>query len=219
MILQSQTAIPQGLPDGALWHEGGQLFSRLGGQSFRLDGQGHIPILTPPAGEMILTTTGAGGTTASTLAGAAGRLDLYPFQPRADLSIDRVLVNCTTAVAGALARVVLYSADPNGRPDTLLLESEDLDLSTTGAKSSTVTLALRQGRTVWLGIRHSSTATLSAWAATATPDLNGGTAPTTSARKILRRTHGWPGSAPAQWAWNGAEISSALATAIWLRQA
>lgn len=219
MILQSQNSAPQGLPDGALWQENGQLFAQLGGQGIRLDGQGNIPILIPPAGEMILTTTGAGGTTASSLAGAAGRLDLFPFQPRADLSTDRVFVNCTTAVAGALARVVLYTADPNGRPDALILESDDLDLSTTGAESAIVTLSLRQGRTVWLGIRHSSTATLSAWAATATPDLNGGTAPVTSARKVLRRTHGWPTPAPAQWAWNPAEISSGLATAIWLRQA
>lgn len=219
VILQAQPSAPQGLPDGALWHEAGQLSARLGGQTIRLDGQGHIPFNTPPAGELILTTTGAGGTTASTLAGAAGRLDLYPFQPRADLSVDRLIVNCTTAIAGALARIVLYSADTTGRPDALLLESDDLDLSTTGAKSAIATLSLRQGRTVWLGIRHSSTATLSAWAATATPDLNGGTTPVTSARKVLRRTHAWTSPAPAQWTWTPADISSGLATAIWLRQA
>lgn len=219
VILQPQPAPPQGLPDGALWHEAGQLSVRLGGQVLRLDGQGHIPFNSPPAGELILTTTGAGGTTLGTLAGAAGRIDLFPFLPRADLAVDRLVINCTTALAGALARVVLYAAESNGRPGALLMESDDLDLSTTGAKAATVALTLRQGRTVWLGLRTSSTATLSTWPATATPDLNGGTAPVTTARKVLRRTHAWANPAPATWTWNPAEISSSAAPAIWLRQA
>lgn len=219
VILQPQTAAPQALPDGALWHEGAQLSVRLGGQTLRLDGQGHIPFQQPPAGELILTTTGAGGTTLSTLAGAAGRIDLYPFLPRADLTLDRLLINCTTAVAGALARVVIYAAESHGRPGALLLESDDLDLATIGAKAATVALTLRQGRTVWLGLRTSSTATLSAWPVTATPDLNGGTAPVTTARKVLRRTHVWANPAPATWTWNPAEITSSAAPAIWLRQA
>ncbi|WP_143710450.1 DUF2793 domain-containing protein [Tabrizicola sp. TH137] len=219
MVLQDQGTPPAALPDGALWHADGQLSARLAGQTLRLDGQGHIPVLTPPSGELILSTTGAGGTTTSTVAGSAGRFDIFPFLPRADLTLDRLLVNCTAAVAGALARIAIYAADAQGRPETLILETDDLDLGTVGAKSATVSLALRQGRTVWLGLRHSATATLSTWAPTATPDLNGGTAPATTARKVLRRSVAWSSPAPALWGWNAAEISSANATAIWLRQA
>lgn len=219
LILTALAAGPQTPTDGAIWHAGGHLSVRLGGQTLCLDGQGSVPFNTPPAGELILTTTGAGGTTLTTLAGAAGRIDIYPFLPRAHLSIDRLLINCTTAIAGALARIVIYSADAQGRPDALLLETEDIDLSTTGAKFAPVSLHLDQGRTIWLGLRHSSTATLSAWALGATPDLNGGTAPATTARKLLRRTVAWANPAPAVWGWFPAEISSSAATAIWLRAA
>lgn len=219
LILTAQIPPPHSPPDGTLWHEGGHLSARLGGQTLHLDGQGDIPFLLPPSGEVILTTTGAGGTTLGGQAGVSGRCDIFPFLPRADLTIDRLMVNCTTAVAGALARILLYGADAQGRPDALLMEGDDLDLSTTGVKSTTVALTLPRGRTVWLGLRHSSTATLSAWAVTATADINGGTLPATTARKILRRAVAWPGSAPATWAWNAAELHSNPATAIWLRQA
>ncbi|WP_201743960.1 DUF2793 domain-containing protein [Paragemmobacter ruber] len=214
-------ADPASPPDGLIWHHAaaGQIRARLGGQTLRLDGQQEIAWLTPPAGELVLTTTGVGGGATTTLAGAAGRIDLFPFLPRADLGIDRLVLNATTAVAGALARVLVYASDANGRPDGLILETGDLDLGTTGTKSATVGLTLRQGRCYWLGTRHSSTATTSAWALTATPDLNGGTAPATTARKVLRRTVAWANPAPATWGYAAAEISATTAPAIWLRMA
>ena len=221
VLLQGATADPASPPDGLIWHHAGasQIRARLAGQTLRLDGQQEIAWLTPPAGELALTTTGAGGGATGTLAGAAGRIDLFPFLPRADLAIDRLMLNCTTAVAAALARVLVYASDANGRPDGLILESGDLDLATTGAKTATVALTLRQGRCYWLGTRHSSTATTSAWALTATPDLNGGTAPATTARKVLRRTVAWGSAAPATWGFTAAEINATAAPAIWLRMA
>lgn len=221
LILHGLMADPANPANGTIWHNAAtdQIRAQAGGLTHRLDGQREIPSLTPPAGDLVLTTTGAGGGTLGTLAGAAGRIDLFPFQSRADLTVDRLLLNCTTAVAGALARILIYASDANGRPDAQLLETADLDLSTTGAKSATVALSLRQGRTVWLGIRHSSTATLSVWPTTATPDVNGGTAPITAARKVLRRTIAWGSPAPAPWGFTSTEINSAAATAIWLRVA
>ncbi len=221
VILHGLTADPASPTEGMIWHNAttDQLRAHVGGLTHRLDSQQDIPSLTPPAGELVLTTTGASGGTLGTLVGAAGRIDLFPFLPRADLTLDRLLLNCTTAVAGALARILIYGSDTNGRPDALLLETADLDLATTGAKSATVALTLRQGRTVWLGIRHSSTATLSVWPTAATPDINGGTAPVTAARKVLRRTIAWGSPAPASWGFTSTEINSAAATAIWLRLA
>ena len=210
---------PATIPDGTLWHNGatGQIGARLGGQTFRLDGQTEVPWLTPPAGEFVMTTNGAGGGTLGTLTGAAGRVDLFPFIPRADITIDRLAVNCTTAVAGALARCALYAADAQGRPAALLLETADLDLSTTGIKLATVALGLRQGRTVWIGLRHSASAALSTWGAGATPDINGGTTPATSLRKTLRRTVAWGTALPSSWGFASSEINPAQATAVWLR--
>ena len=56
-----------------------------------------------------------------------------------------------------------------------------------GLKEAIVAQTLRRGISYWIGIRYSSTAILSVWASTATPDLNSGT-PETTARKVLRRT-------------------------------
>jgi len=160
---------------------------------------------------------GAGAAT-TTLAGAANRIDLFPFIPRADLSLDRLTANVTTAVAAAEGKIVVYAANESGHPAGLLLETGSLDFSTTGLKEATVSLTLRKGVTYWLGIRHSSTATLSAWVANATPDLTV-TAPTTQQRKVLRRTVTFATAAPNPWAYVSSETANSVATAIWLRSA
>ena len=90
--------------------------------------------------------------------------------------------------------------------------------SAIGVKAATAALTLRSGITYWLGIRHSSTATLSAWASTATPDLNGG-APVTTARKVLRRTLAYATAAPGTWGYLASETTAGPGTAIWMRAA
>jgi hypothetical protein len=115
-----------------------------------------------------------------------------------------------------LGKIVVYDSDANGRPNALVVETADLDFSTVGVKTATVSITLRQGRTYWLGIRHSSTATLAAWLGTATPDINGG-APVTTARKVVRRTLAYATAATSTWGWSAAEINAAQATAIWLK--
>ena len=184
------------------------------------DNQFDIPFLVPPSGEYLMTISGAGGISASTLAGAANRFDLYPYIPRANVAINQLVVNCTTAVTDSLGQIVVYNSDTNGRPDTLLLETPNLSFSTTGAKFVDVSLSLQQGKTYWFGIRHSSNPTLSAWASTATPDINGGTTISITGRKILRRTLDFFAfGAPTTWGFVSSEINSAVATAIWMRRA
>jgi hypothetical protein len=134
------------------------------------------------------------------------------------VTLDRLGINCTGAVASALAKIAVYTSDANGRPDQRLTETGDLDCSTTGMRLATVSLTLRRGTVYWIGVRHSSTATLSAWAATATPDINGGTIVTT-ARKVLRRTLNYATAAPASWAFVSSEINAGPATAVWMRAA
>jgi hypothetical protein len=64
-----------------------------------------VPWLAPAAGDYALSTTGAGGAATGTLAGAANRMDLFPFIPRDDLTLDRLAVNVTTLIAGALGKI------------------------------------------------------------------------------------------------------------------
>ena len=97
-----------------------------------------VPWITPAAGDCALTTSGAGGTATAVLAGAAGRIDLLPFIPRDDITLDRLSVNVTTQVAAAPGKIVLYVAGATGRPASLILETGDLDFSTVGLKEAMV---------------------------------------------------------------------------------
>ncbi len=219
VALTGLAADPGSPADGWLWHNSttGQLRARLGGVTRILADQ-DVPWVAPAAGDYALTTSGAGGAATGVLAGAAGRIDLFPFIARDDIAIDRLSVNVTTLIAAALGKIVLYAADATGRPATLMLETGDLDFSTVGLKEATVAQTLRRGITYWIGIRHSSTAILSAWASTATPDLNGG-APATTARKVLRRTLAYATAAPGTWGYLASETNAGPGTAIWLRAA
>jgi Protein of unknown function (DUF2793) len=219
VALTGLAADPGSPTDGWLWHNStaGQLKARLGGVT-RIIADQDVPWIAPAAGDYALTTSGAGGAATGVLAGAAGRIDLFPFIPRDDITVDRLSVNVTTLIAAALGKIVLYAADATGRPASLILETGDLDFSTVGLKEATVAQTLRRGITYWIGIRHSSTAILSAWASTATPDLNGGT-PVTTARKVLRRTLTYATAAPGTWGYLSSETNAGPGAAIWLRAA
>ncbi|MCW1917220.1 DUF2793 domain-containing protein [Rhodobacter sp. KR11] len=175
-----------------------------------------VPFLVPIAGDYIMTTCGAGGG-AGTVAGGAGRCDLFPFSPRTDIGVTGAAINVSVGVATAAARVVIYDADAFGRPSTLLYESGDLDCATAGVKTAAFSISMRQNRTYWIGVRTSSTATLSTWPLTATPDINGGAAPSTLARKVARRTISFASAAPSVWGWNSNEIAASAATSVWLK--
>jgi hypothetical protein len=219
LALDALASDPASPSDGWLWFNSaaGQMRARLGGITRSLADQ-DIPWLSPVAGDFLLTTGGAGGAATGAFAGAANQFDLYPFSPRADVTLDRLGINCTVAVASALAKIAVYASDANGRPDQRLTETGDLDCSTTGAKLATVSRTLRRGTVYWIGVRHSATATLSSWAALATPDINGGTIVTT-ARKVLRRTLTYATAAPTSWGFLSSEINAGPATAVWLRAA
>lgn len=219
VVLAGQASDPASPVNGMVWHDNtvGRLKARLGGVTQILDTGLEAPHLMPVAGDYVLTTTGAGGGATGTQAGAAGRLEIFPYAARSDLSVDRLAINCTTLLAAALAKLVVYDSDAFGRPGALMVETGDLDLSTVGVKVATVSTVLRKGRTYWFGLRHSSTATVSHWAGTATPDINGGAAPVTTARKVLRRSLAYGTQAPAIWGFVSSEITAALAPAVWLR--
>ncbi len=219
LALSGLVADPGSPADGWLWHNGaiGQLKARLNGLTRIIDA-GNIPFNAPLTGDFVATTMGSGSAT-GTLAGAADRVDLFPFIPRGDLTIDRLSVNVTAAVAAALGKIVVYAADEAGRPTTLILETATLDFSVVAAPAATVSLTLRKGVTYWFGIRHSSTATLSAWPATATPDLTANSI-SVQPRKLLRRTFTFATGAPSPWTYVSSEVTAeaaAIASAIWLR--
>jgi hypothetical protein len=112
-------------------------------------------------------TNAVNGLALGTTAGVAGRLEMSPFIPSRTITIDRLSIEVTTAVASAQARVGIYGTTAGGLPGDLLTgQGTLLDCSATGAKGSDIAggLTLQAGTVYWLAAHSSSTATLRALA-------------------------------------------------------
>jgi hypothetical protein len=106
-----------------------------------------------------------GGTALGTVASVANSMWAVPFVPSEDCSIDTILIEVTTLLAGN-ARVGVYSDDGNLHPNALLGESTTGSVSngTVGVKtfSFTTPVALKGGTTYWLALATSVAVTLRA---------------------------------------------------------
>lgn len=91
-----------------------------------------------------------------TIGGAANQMYLSPYSTRYTMSIDDIRMEVTTAVAGALGRLLIFS-DLNGLPSAKLYESANLDLSTLGFKSGSIGFTFTGGVTYWLAFHLGST--------------------------------------------------------------
>jgi hypothetical protein len=172
---------------------------------------------TPPAGHFINAALTA--LAPSTIIGAANRSDLYPWVCPSDMSIDQIGVEVSTASAGGLSKVVIYSASTAGVPDAKLFESVNLDLGTTGYKFETVARDFVKGTVYWLGVRSSSTATYRGLAVGAMMPLGSAAGAATNQNTLIRRTITFANDAPASWNFVASELASAIAPIIRMRVA
>ena len=81
----------------------------------------------------------------------SGHLLLTAFTPGYDLEIDAIsFISVTTALAGGLLKVVIYS-DANGQPNTKLFESATVSADTTGNKLLTgLSFTFNANETYWI---------------------------------------------------------------------
>jgi hypothetical protein len=88
-----------------------------------------------------------GGTTAAaTIDSSAQRLYLAPIFLPVAMTVDRIAVQVTTAVAGTLSALAIYNHSATTfRPSTLLLNAGTINTGTTGLKSITISQALNAG--------------------------------------------------------------------------
>jgi hypothetical protein len=92
----------------------------------------------------------------------ANMVHTAPFIPNETIDMGSQFINCTTASVGGLARIMFYS-DAGGEPDALLASTPNLDISTTGIKTSIVKYTFIAGTTYWIAVQtNSSTAVLTA---------------------------------------------------------
>ena len=130
----------------------------------------------------------------STIIGSANRLDLMPYIPIKTHTVTSLSIDCSTLIALSLVRILVYS-DLNGGPKNKLIESTDLDCSTIGIKTYSVSYTFLKGVTYWVGVHSSSTATLRGIALTSLLSLGTPLAAGTTMYSLMRSTVTY-GSAP-----------------------
>ncbi len=216
IALNGLTADPVSPANGSIWYNAAtaQMKAQVAGAAKVVQTGQDLPWLTPALGEYMAPTLSSNGAN-GTYVQPTNEIRLFAFTARADTPIRGLAVVVTAGAAGAVAKCVVYDCDANGRPNALLVETVDVDCSTTGTKTAPVTLTLRRGQTYWLGSRHNGTATVSVWPASATPDINGGSASPTP-RKSLARGLAYTTAAPATWGWTAAELFAGYPIAVWL---
>lgn len=144
-------------------------------------------------------TAYSGGSTAS-IPGTANRVEMLPLIPPRTMVIDAVGVRVTTTVAGALARGLIYNANSNGEPDTLLADVQ-VDCSVSNAFANLPSpITLQAGQLYYTGVWHSSTATVSALGNSQQRPLGGSNnLGSNTMYSYLRRSIPFSGPAPDPW--------------------
>jgi hypothetical protein len=83
------------------------------------------------------------------------RMTATLYYPAQNITTLNLFINVTTLAAGALAKISIYS-DNNGVPQNLLYTSTDLNLSTIGKKTATVTFNFISGTKYWMVVHTNS---------------------------------------------------------------
>jgi hypothetical protein len=94
---------------------------------------------------------GVGAVAVSAAAITEDRLYLRPFVPHATVTLTELAVSVTTGAASSTMRIGLYDTTDWLTPDALLAETSDLDTSTTGVKSETISQEVTAGQVYWAG--------------------------------------------------------------------
>lgn len=125
--------------------------SVLGSGDLAVGGGGGNVIPAPPISGLYYMTTAcmsfADGHNLYT-----NELTFNPFRPMNNFNVNQFNIEVTLAQAGQSARVVIYS-DLNGKPSAKLYESANIDISTTGYKTVTMSYNFTAGTLYWVGIQ------------------------------------------------------------------
>ena len=122
---------------------------------------GGVHVLTKPVSGRTYSVRLDSSSSTTTLATTANTIYLSPFIPANTFTVSNLQINVTTLTVGGNARILIYS-NVNGVPTNQLLESTNLDCSTTGAKTYTVFGTFTAGTTYWLGLYSNLAVTFSA---------------------------------------------------------
>lgn len=115
----------------------------------------HMPLAKSSSPGVTYTVALAGNVSASSQQ-VANLMVLSPFIPANDLTVSSLSIVVTgTLIPGSLAKILVY-ANVNSRPNGLLIESTDLDCSTSGRKIYNTTFTFKAGTIYWIGTHANS---------------------------------------------------------------
>lgn len=149
----------------------------------------------------------------------ANTIRLYQFIPTRTFTSDLVALQIGTIGAGGTAKVVIYSSDADGAPDSLILETATMSTATATIVSVALSHTFVAGTTYWIGVRCSVSTGFQCWPSQSVPDVQGSTAPVTSLVKAVHRSVSYGTAAPTPWVWSSTEIGAGPCCAIWFRRA
>ena len=118
-----------------------------------------VHILTKPVSGRTYSVRTNATTANSSGTVAANNISLYPFIPANSITISNLQLNVAGAVAANI-RILVYS-DLDGVPSSKLIESTNLDASTTGVKTFTTSYTFTAGTVYWLGCYASANVSVS----------------------------------------------------------
>ena len=115
-------------------------------------GSGGVHQLTKPISNQLYNARLTIGNNFGPAFAIANNISLYPFIPANSITIKNIATSVDApAPVGGLLKILVYS-DLNGVPSSKLLESTDIDASTSGDKTYTTSFTFTAGTTYWLGI-------------------------------------------------------------------
>jgi hypothetical protein len=159
------------------------------------------------------------GTASSTLAGATNRIDLAAYYTSINLPINQIGVAVSTAVAGANVKIVIYNTGANGWPNALLYESADISAATAAYAFATLSFTFLSGTIYWVGVRHSSTATLRTINVSSACNYGLVSSSGTTYANVLRKSVAFANPAPNPWGFAVSDLVAATPPSIRFRAA
>jgi hypothetical protein len=148
------------------------------------------------------------------LAGASGRGDLSPWLCTRTITPAALGLQVTTGVASAQVRILVYAADADGWPTTLLWDSGALDAATSNTyrESAASVPTFAKGVLYWLGVLSSSTAATRRVALGAAVQIGGigATATTATYGSVVRRTGLTFAAPPDPWGFAATQITNGV---------
>jgi hypothetical protein len=111
-----------------------------------------IHVITKPYSGMGICLNVTTATNTSTFSLPSNILNLYPFIPANNVTINQIVFEVSSAATtGGTARVTIYS-DLNGKPSSRIFQSASVATTTTGYKTITTTQSFTAGTTYWIGL-------------------------------------------------------------------